>query len=246
MTDLDCLSLLLAVSAAALMGFSKTALPAAAIAAVAINAAAFPSDAQMSVGAMLPMLLAGDVLAVARFRRHAQWNRLLGLFPFVVLGMVPGYLVLAVFEGNQLRPILGWLVLALVAVELARQRFGWKSLPEQWWFNGAAGVLAGFGTTVGNAGGPVMNLYLLSRDLVKEQFVGTCAWFFFLLNLTKVLPFWSQGMLTRQTVSFGLMMVPAVLAGGLLGIWLLPRIPQRMFNALISLLAAAAGAWLLW
>ncbi len=238
-------SVFLAVAAASLMGFSKTALPAASILAVALMAAAFPDNAELSVGAMLPVLLVGDVFAVAWFRRHAQWDRLWGLFPYVVLGMAPAYFVLAWLEGNELRPVLGGLVLALAGLEAARRRFGWTTLPGRWWFTASAGVLAGFGTTVANAGGPVMNLYLLSRQSRKEEFIGTCAWFFFLLNLTKIVPFWSQGMLTRQTVPLGLWLSPAVLAGGLAGVWLLPRIAQQWFNTLIWALTAATAVWLI-
>jgi len=231
--------------AAVLMGFAKTGLPGAAMPAVALMTAAFPLDAELSVGAMLPVLLVGDVFAVARLGRNAQWRRLLALFPYVLLGMAPGYLVLWCLSGNELRPVLGALVLALAALEIARQWGGWMRIPERWWFVGPTGFLAGFSTTVGNAGGPVMSLYLLSQGLVKEAFVGTCAWFFFLLNLTKVVPFWANGMLNRQTLAVGLALAPITLAGGLLGLWLLRRIPQSAFNVLMLLLATLSGLWLI-
>jgi uncharacterized protein len=242
--ELTPLALLLGASAALLMGFSKTGLPGAATPAVALMAAAFPQDAELSVGAMLPVLLIGDVFAVARFGRHADWPRLGKLLPYVVSGMVPGYLVLWWFRGNELRPWLGGLVLALLGLEWVRQRQGWTRVPDRWWFAGTAGLLAGFSTTVANAGGPVMTLYLLSQGLLKESFVGTCAWFFFLLNLAKVVPFWSAGMLTPQTVGFGVALGPIALAGAVAGTWLLPRISQRAFQTLMLLLAAVAGLWL--
>ena len=79
--QLDWPPLALGACAAVLIGFSKTGLPGAAIPAVALMAAAFPGSAERSVGAVLVVLLAGDVFAVAWFRRHAQWRRLLALFP---------------------------------------------------------------------------------------------------------------------------------------------------------------------
>jgi uncharacterized membrane protein YfcA len=90
-----------------------------------------------------------------------------------------------------------------------------------------------------------MTIYLLSQGLLKEEFVGTCAWFFFLLNLSKVIPFATQGMLTGESVGFGLALGPVTLAGALVGAWLLPRIPQRFFNVLMFLLAGVAGLWLI-
>lgn len=243
--DLTPIGCLLGASAAVLMGFSKTGLPGAAMPAVTLMAAAFPQDAQASVGAMLPLLLIGDVFAVTWFRRHAQWDRLWRLFPYVVLGVIPAYFLLSWLPGNALRPVLGWMVLVLLALELARHGLGWTRMARHWPFVAGTGFLAGFGTTIGNAGGPVMTLYLLSQGLVKEQFVGTCAWFFFLLNLSKVIPFGAAGMLTRETLGIGLALGPATLAGALAGIWLLPRISQRVFDAIMRLLTAVAGVWLI-
>jgi hypothetical protein len=239
------LSYFLAAAAAVLVGLSKTGLPGAAIPAVALMAQAFPDDAELSVGALLPVLLVGDVFAVAYYRRHAQWGKLLGLLPYVALGMAPGYLVLRAVEGNQLRPVLGTLVLLLFVLEACRRRFGWTRMPESRWFIAAMGALAGFGTMVGNAAGPVMTIYLVSRGLAKQQFVGTAAWFFFLVNLTKVLPYASQDMITPATLAVDLRVMPAVVLGVLAGIWLLPRIPQRWFDPLVLGLAGLAGAWLL-
>lgn len=235
---------LLGVCAAILMGFSKTGLPGAATPAVALMAAAFPDNAGLSVGAMLPVLLIGDVIAVRRFGREAMWGPLLGLFPYVVLGMLPAYLVLWWLNGNQMRSVVGGLVLALVLLELMRQRLGWTQMPKRRWFTAMAGFLAGFCTTVANAGGPVMIIYLLNRGLLKEQFVGTCAWFFFILNLSKVVPFTMQGMLTTQSLTFGLALGPMTIAGALVGAWFLGRISQKSFNALMLVLAGLAGLWL--
>lgn len=228
-----------------LMGFSKTGMPGVSVPAVAIMAAAFADNAEASVGAMLPVLLVADVFAVTYYRRHAQWDRLVGLFPCVLLGMMPGYLVLHFFEGNQLRPILGILILSLFFLELTRRRYGWNEMPQRRWFAVVLGILAGFATMVGNAAGPVMALYLVACGLDKEQFIGTCAWFFFILNLTKVVPFWSQGMLSPEILGTSLWVSAVAVCGAILGVYLLPKIPQRIFDRLIIALTGVAGLWLL-
>jgi uncharacterized membrane protein YfcA len=187
----------------------------------------------------------GDVFAVAWFRRHAQWDRLWRLFPYVLAGMVPAYLVLLLLDDTQFRPALGGLILALLALEWLRKWSGWTRLADRWWLVGGTGFLAGFSSTVANAGGPVMTIYLLGRGLLKEQFIGTCAWFFFLLNLAKVVPFWTRNMLTPETIGFGVALSPVVIAGAFLGRWLVPRVSQRAFDLLVSALAAGAAAWLI-
>ena len=142
---------------------------------------------------------------------------------------------------QHFRLVLGWIVLALLGLEVGRQRFGWTGMPGRWWFVGVAGLLAGFGTTVGNAAGPVMSVYLISRGLPKERFMGTWAWFFLIVNLAKVPIFLSLGMITPGTLGFDLVLLPMAVVGALVGKRLFLIIPQKLFNSLVLILAAVAA-----
>jgi hypothetical protein len=232
-------SWVLAACSALLVGVSKTGVPGLGILMVPLMAMVFP--AKLSVGALLPMLLTGDVFAVAYYRQHAQWRRLLELFPCVLVGIGIGTFVLSRTDSAQLKPFLGYFVLALLALELARKRFGWTTVPNQWWFVVLMGSLAGFATTVGNLAGPVMNIYLVSRGLLKNQFMGTTAWYFLIINACKVPIFWKLDMITADTLHFDLVMVPMIVLGALAGKWALPKIPQIFFNSIVLLLAAIAA-----
>jgi uncharacterized protein len=231
---------------AVLVGLSKTGLPGVSIPAIWLMTEAFPDDARLAVGALLPVLLLGDCFAVGWYRHHAQWNRLWRLFPAVVLGMLGGAVLLhCLEEGNDLRPILGGLILGLLVLEGCRRWFAWQNVPHQWWFVGGVGALAGFSTFVAHAAFPVMTIYLLSQGLPKQQFIGTAAWFFLIVNLAKV-PFYTwSGMVTAETLRFDVWVAPAAALGGLLGIYLLRRIPQRAFEAIALTLAAVAALRLL-
>jgi len=230
--------------AAILMGASKTGLPGVSILAVLLMANAFPNDAKQSVGVIVPILLVGDVIAVFWFRRHADWSRVGRLFPYVGAGMAAGVAMLWYTTGNQLRPVLGWLVLGLLAVEVARQNLDWQRIPHSPWFAISVGLLAGFGTMVGNAAGPIMAVYFISQGLLKEQFIGTSAWFFFLVNASKLPLLWLLGMMTPTTLGYGALLAPLVPIGSVLGAWLLARIPQRPFDILALSLAGLAAIWL--
>ena len=223
------------------MGLAKTGLPGVSIPAVLLMVEAFPNDAKASVGAIMPVILLGDLFAVAWFQRHADWARLWRLFPYLAVGMAIGAWVLSRTAGNGLRPILGWLVAAFLVVEFGRQCFRWESLPSQSWFAAATGLVAGFGTMVGNAAGPVMTIYLISRGMKKQEFIGTCAWFFFIVNISKLPIMSSLGMLTSDTLVFGMTVAAFVPVGSILGIWLLKIIPQRPFDMLALSLAGLAA-----
>ena len=233
-------------AAALLVGASKTGLPGAAIPAVLLMTEAFSENAKLAVGALLPVLLIGDVFAVAWHRRHAQWDRLLRLFPYVALGMVPGWILLhQLEEGNDLRPVLGVLILALLALEVCRRRFAWHHVPGRWWFVGAMGVLAGFTTIVAHAGFPVMAIYLISQQMNKREFIGTAAWFFLIVNLSKLPVYLAENMITPATLQFDLYLAPVAVLGAFLGLYVLVRIPQRLFDTLALSLAGAAAVRLI-
>ena len=48
------------------------------------------------------------------------------------------------------------------------------------------GLLAGFSHVRGQCRHAVMTIYLVSQDFDKQQFIGTAAWFFLLVNLSKL------------------------------------------------------------
>jgi len=232
---------------ALLVGLSKTGLPGVSMLAILLMTEAFAYDAKLAMGAMLPVLLVGDVFAVFWYRHHAQWDRLWKLLPCVALGMIPGWFLLeSLEEGNDLRPILGVLILALLAVEVGRRRFDLEHLPRQWWFVLLMGSLAGFSTILAHAAFPVMAIYLISQEMNKHEFIGTAAWFFFILNACKV-PIYLQmgGMITGETAHFDLFVAPVAIVGGLLGVAVLSRIPQKLFDALALILAGVAAVRLI-
>jgi uncharacterized protein len=107
------------------------------------------------------------------------------------------------------------------------------------------GGLAGFATTVANAAGPVMNLYLLSKRLPKEEFIATGAWFFFFVNLTKVPVYLYHGLITGPSLKFDLMMVPAVIAGAAAGRWVVKHIAPKVFEALVVAMTLVSSVLLL-
>ena len=229
----------LAALAAVLVGFSKCGVPGTGILVVPLMALVFP--AKMSVGVLTPMLIVGDVFAVAFYRRHAQWNKLWSLFPSVAVGMVAAAWLLSRVDSQQMKPILGWLVLGLLVLDFIRQQLGWNQVPHHPLFIVVMGFLGGFGTTLGNVAGPIMTIYFLARGLDKNAFIGTFSWFFLIVNVCKIPIYLHLGMTTTGSLEFNLYMIPLITVGALVGRWLLPRIPEKTFAALVMLLAAAGA-----
>jgi uncharacterized membrane protein YfcA len=226
------------------VGLAKTGVPGLGILVVPLMVQAV-GDARRSAGWLLPMLCTADVFAVVYYRRHAQARRLFSLAPWVLIGMCGGALLLAGPE-LLLRRVVGAIVLAMIAIQVARQRPG--AAPASRERPGRAapyGIAAGFATTVANAAGPVMNMYLLARRLSKDEFIATGAWFFFVINLCKLPIYAAHGLIGAASLTFDLVLSPAVILGALSGRAIAARLPQRVFEMAILALTALAAVLLL-
>jgi uncharacterized membrane protein YfcA len=176
-----------------------------------------------------------DVFAVVYWRRHAAASRLFSLAPWVVAVVIGGAVALSLPESG-VRLLVGAIVGTMLLIYFRRRLLpAGREVPVH---PAPYGIAAGFATTVANAAGPVMNLYLLSKRLPKEEFVATGAWFFFIINLAKVPIYAGYGLFSVWSLSFDALMFPAVMGGALTGRWLIHRIPNRLFEILVVVLTA--------
>jgi hypothetical protein len=245
MFDLDVTGWLVVGLSAFVVGVSKTGIPGLGILHVPLMAMVLP--ARESTGVLLGMLILGDLFAAGYYRHHAEWKHVVRLLPPALVGIVAGWQAMRFVTNEQLQPIMGIIVLAMLGLHYGRTHWWGEEapIPTHPLFGIALGFLAGVTTMMANAAGPVMVIYLLAMRLPKLAFVGTSAWFFFVVNWLKV-PFSVQlSLITSESIKLNLLMLPLIAAGSLAGIVFLRRIPQKAFNSLIQLLAAAAALKLL-
>jgi uncharacterized membrane protein YfcA len=228
-------------------GLSKTGIAGLGVLPVALFANALPARA--STGALLPLLLCADFFGVAFFRKHASWPHLWKLFPWVILGIVAGYFALGRVGDLAIQRLIGAILLGMVALHCWRQRQSGRlnaRLPHTAWFAALTGILAGFTTMVANAAGPVMGLYLLAIGLPKLAFIGTGAWFFMLVNASKV-PFSIKlGLITPHSLLMDALLAIPMIPGALLGPVILRRINQNAFELMVLALTVIAALKLLY
>ena len=237
--------ILLAV-AAVIVGLSKAALPGASTLAVAIFAAVLP--AKQSTATLLVLLIVGDVFALWAYRRHADWRALARLVPAVAVGLVLGAVFLVVADDSWVRRTIGVSLLVLIVITLWRRytRRHEVGTPHSSWPAAAAyGSMGGFTTMVANAGGPVMSMYFLASGFRVMAFLGTAAWFFAIVNLTKLPIMLGLGLITPGTLVMDLMLIPAVLVGAFGGRAIAQRIDQVWFERIVIVLTVAGALYLL-
>ncbi len=234
-----------AIAAALCVGMAKTGFGGLGIVSVLLFAQLFPAKA--STGALLPLMIFGDVLGVAIYRRHASWPELGRLLPATFAGIVCGWWVMPRIPDGDFGRFLGWFILGLMTLTVLQRRFPRVLLTasEHPLLGLVAGWSTGAATMLANAAGAITAFYFLARRMDKLTFVGTAAWFFFVVNLLKV-PFSVQlGLMTSASLKFDLLLLPAVAGGGLAGRALLRRVPQRLFEWITIGMAAAAAVRLI-
>ena len=231
----------LASITAVCVGISKTGIPALGILLAPLFAEVLP--ARISTGALLPLLITADAFAVIFWRRHGSWKHLVRLLPWAVVGIVAGYFAMCRIDDQQMRYVMGAIVIVMLGVHVYREYIMRKDapIPTSWWFAAIAGFLAGATTMIANAAGPVTMIYLLSMRLPKEEFIGTAAWYFFILNWLKVPFSINLGLITPQSLTFDAVLAAGVVAGAFAGLYLAKRIPEKAFMIAVQVLTLASA-----
>ena len=224
-----------------LIGIAKTGFGGAGMPVIPILASIF--GGKPSTGLLLPMLCFGDIIGVAYFHRHAEWHHILRLIPWSLAGIILGLIVGNIISDTQFNGIIAVTVLGGIVLMLLQERPGREIvIPDNRWFSALIGLAGGFTSMVGNAAGPVMALYLLSMRMPKYSFIGTWAWFFLIVNFSK-LPlhafFW--GTVTVKTLAFDAAMIPSIVVGAVIGITVVKKIPEKTYRIFIIVLTALAA-----
>lgn len=232
----------MAVIAAFCVGLAKSGFAGFGVLPVLLMAEILP--ARESTGAVLPLLICGDLFAVSAFRKHARWKHIWAVMPPALLGILLGYFLMKLkIPNDTFRAIIGWIVLLMASLHCIRKirpRL-YEQVPHSLWFAWLIGTWSGVTTMVANAAGPVMTLYLLAMDLPKLAFVGTSAWFFLMVNCVKVPFSYDLGLINGVSLSLNAVLVPAVGLGILIGRRVITVIPQNLFEFLVLTFTAIAS-----
>lgn len=247
MYDLDVGGWIFACICGLVVGLSKCGLPGLGSLSVPLMASVLP--AKTATGALLPVLMAGDMVGAAYFKRSANWRLLFKMLPIAVCGIWLGYLLLgqAWMDDDVIRWVTAVIVLSLVLMNMMKGKLhamvtgagdcAWK----MWTMAVFFGLLAGITTMLANAAGPVMLIYLLAMRLPKEEFIGTNAWFFVVINWLKVPFMCGRGMINSDSLLFNLKLLPALLVGCVLGVLLSKRLSNDRFRKCIEALTIIAA-----
>lgn len=241
--ELSYYGLFIFLSAGLLTGMAKTGVHGAGMIAVPLLAIAF--GGKSSTGLMLPLLIMADIFGVTYYHRHADFGYLKKLAPWTITGILLGVYVGAQIDDQLFRQVMGIIVFLSLIVMIWMEKGMKDYVPDYWWFAGIMGVVCGFTTMVGNLAGSAAALHLLSMRLPKNQYIGTVAWFFLMVNLFKV-PFHvlNWGTINMNSFLLDLLAFPFIAFGAFLGIFIIKRIPDSIFRWFIITMTAIAAVFM--
>lgn len=187
-----------------------------------------------STGVVLPLLCAADLMAVRYYHRHAEWKHFRKLMPWMVVGVLVGVFSGKYMDESVFRKVMATIIVITVVIMLYLEIRKTMIVPSNKWFVSGMGLISGFTTMIGNLAGAFANIYFLAMRMPKNNFIGTAAWVFMVINLFK-LPFqifvWKN--VTLSTLKTDALLLPALVTGFLLGIKLVALIKDSSYRRLI-------------
>lgn len=201
---------------------------------------------QLSSGIMLPILCLADVMGVWYYHRHASWHHLKKLFPWAAVGTVLGTVVGGMINDEIFKTIMAVIIVVSVAIMLWLERGHKEDVPDYKWFAILTGIAGGFTSMVGNLAGSVMAVYFLSMRLPKNQFIGTTAWFFMVINWFKI-PFhiFAWHTITLDTFLLDLTTLPFIALGAFVGILIVKNLQEKAYRWFIIGMTLIAAVFML-
>lgn len=229
--------------AAFIIGLSKAGIKGIDMMNVTIMAIVFGGKA--STGVVLPLLCFADIMAVKYYHRHAQWDHFWKLLPWMVVGILVGVFVGKDLNEAVFRKIMAAIIILTVVVVLLLEFSRRISVPHNQGFVAVMGLTSGFATMLGNLAGAISNLYFLALRMAKNDFIGTAAWVFLVINLFKLpfqVIFWKN--ITAASLRIDLLLLPALVLGFVTGIWLVARIKDDSYRKAVILLTLIGAVFI--
>ena len=217
------------------VGFGSLAVPVMALAVSVPQAAAI----------LMPVLLLMDVLGVAAFRKNFNLPLIRFLVPFGLVGTLVGALLFKVLDARLVAGIVGISTLLFLAQRLLFPPRP-DSLPPPKWLGALLTVTSGFTSFVSHAGGPPLSAYVIPLRLSPLHFTATMAFFFFVINLSKWIPYGLLGLLDLRNMATSLVLLPLAPLGVWIGVRMARRISPKLFYRLISVGMLLTGCKLVW
>ena len=233
-----------AIPAVLLLGLSKSGFGAG-FGSLAVPIMALAVTVPQAAAILMPILFVMDLMGLAAYRGKWDLKLLRFLIPFGLVGTVIGTLSFRLLDARLVAGIVGVFTLLFLAQRLLFPPRA-DSPPPPKWLGGVLTVTSGFTSFVAHAGGPPVTAYVLPLRLPPVVFAATMTVFFFVINLSKWVPYGWLGLLDLRNMATSLALMPFAPIGVIAGVRLAHRIEPRLFYRLLYAGMLLTGLKLVW
>jgi len=239
--ELDTLQWFSVIAAAILVGLSRTAVSGLAMLAIPLIASMFAG--KEASGMILMMLITADLFAIIYFRQHANFKLIKSLIPWVAIGLITGLAVGRLINDGQFKMLIAICIfICLIILIISEKTGGNINIPEKLWIYALTGIATGFASMIGNVAGPIFWIYLIAKKFNKNNFMGTVAWFFFILNIVKLplqILVWKN--ITHQNFFPVIIVSFLIILAAFSGTFIIRKIKEKPFRYLIIIMTGIAA-----
>lgn len=208
---------------------------------VAAPMLALTMPAKSTLGVVLPLTLAADLISVKYYWGHWVTPLVRALAPGCIAGIGVGWFLLDLIPEDVFRRLLGGTAIVFALIQPVRERLV-ALVKEPGHLAGATiGVATGVVSTLLHSGGVVLMLFLIPQGLTGRRFVGTAFLVGVIINIFKLIPYLNLGILSGTTLRTAYEMLPFLIIGALLGILLNHRLSVVWFNWVVLVLVLVVG-----
>lgn len=233
-----------AIPAVLLLGISKSGFGAG-FGSLAVPIMALAVTVPQAAAILMPVLLLMDLLGLHAYRHHFDWKLIRFLVPFGLLGTVVGTMLFKVLDSQLVAGVVGVFTLLFLAQRLLFPPKA-DSPPPPRWLGAILSTASGFTSFIAHAGGPPINAYVVPMRLPPVVYAASMAVFFFVINLSKWVPYGWLGLLDMRNMATSVALLPLAPIGVLVGVRLARRVSPLLFYRLVYAGMLLTGLKLVW
>ncbi|WIY52300.1 sulfite exporter TauE/SafE family protein [Devosia sp. YIM 151766] len=242
---LDPVFIAVCVTAVLIVGLSKAGLLGG-LGVVGVPLLALVMAPRDAAGMMLPVLLCMDAVAIWMYRKECDWSLLRIMLPGAAIGTLAGWAFWAVVSDAVVLLMVGVVTLLFVLDAILPLRKKLEGLPPSRPWGVFWGSIAGFTSFISHTGGPPYQIYTLPRRMPPALYAGTSAFFFAIVNTSKLVPYYFLGQLNVSNLTLAAALAPVGMVGVFLGVYLVRRISARLFYQVAYWLVFLLALKLVW
>ncbi|MBC7738952.1 MAG: sulfite exporter TauE/SafE family protein, partial [Candidatus Saccharibacteria bacterium] len=199
-----------------------------------------------AAGLLLPVYVVSDWFGLYAYRKEFDRRVLIIASVSMTLGVGLGWATAHLIPENWVTVLVGVISVSFALYQLLRKAVMAAPRRAEWGPGLFWCTIAGFTSFVSHTGGPPYQVWALPLGLRKAVFAGTSTIAFTYINAIKLVPYYFLGQINLESLEVALMLAPVAAAAVFFGVWVVKRLPEKLFFQIITWSLLLIGVELIW